>query len=103
MEYYGAADFFFWQGIKEGFNNDIKALPSLLRGKFVFTNKVTKECTESFTWGFCFGLILTQKEYNNLTSSKIEGILVINQTGVQVNDVVINDEDLANTTLTGVC
>lgn len=103
MEYIGAADFFFWQGVKDGLYNDIKALPSLLRGKFVFTNKVTKECTESFTWGFCFGLILTQKEYNDLTTYKKDDILITNQTGVQVNDVVINDEDLANTTLTGVC
>lgn len=107
MKYIGAAEWFFYEGILKGFTGSVKDLPGLLKDKFVFKNQVTKDCTNAFIWGFCFGLILTYEEYINLTSYKKDVTLVTKVMEDQINGIVtepvINDEDLANVDISGVC
>lgn len=75
MMFNGAADYFFWEGLTKGVNNTIDNLPAMLNGKFQMENPTTKDCLEAFEWGFCFGLAVTQDEFNTLTEAPIYAII----------------------------
>ena len=68
MQYFGAADYYFWQGVKDG----CIASPKQLRGEFELgfsaNNQTTKACIDSYHWGFFLGIILTHEEYVELTT-----------------------------------
>lgn len=107
MIYLGAQEYFFYEGISRGFNGSVKDISWLLKDKFAFDNQVSRDCLRAFKWGFCLGLILTYQEYIELTTYKSNVTLITNVMEDQMNGTVtsatINDEDLANTNLTGVC
>jgi len=68
MDYIGAADYYYWQGVKEGMGAKLTDLPGLLSDMFVMKNKTTDECLDAYEWGFCLGQVLTVKEYLELTT-----------------------------------
>lgn len=67
MQYFGAADYYFWQGVKDAtgpvVDNDVNNPP-----KFHQDNQVTQSCIEAWQWGFSLGRNLTEKEYLELTT-----------------------------------
>lgn len=68
MEFVGAADYYFWQGVQIGTMATKSAQPSDFAPEFNQNNDTTKACIEAFGWGFCLGLVLTDKEYISLTT-----------------------------------
>jgi len=67
MQYFGAADYFFWQGVFHAicYYNYKKAMSRA--PTFHMDNATTKACSEAFKWGVCFGLAISEKEYVELT------------------------------------
>lgn len=63
MEYVGAAEFYFWQGVQMGNMSTKHAQPSDFAPTFSMVNDVTKACLEAFTNGFCLGLAVTEEEF----------------------------------------
>lgn len=73
MEYVGAADYYFWQGVKDSVEGYVEV------PEFFMSNETTKNCQESYTWGASVGRCLTQEEYKDLTTppqpEKIEPVV----------------------------
>jgi hypothetical protein len=68
MDFMGAADYYFWEGVlkgKMGFKDDLNQGVSDM---FTFTNQTSIDCLEAFKWGICLGLIITEDEYISLTT-----------------------------------
>lgn len=68
MEYMGAADYYFWNGVYIGHNSSKLSDIDLVKPTFAIHNTVTIECSNAFNWGFCLGLELTEEEYKELTT-----------------------------------
>lgn len=68
MEFVGAADYYFWQGVQIGTMATKAAQSSDFAPTFSQNNSTTKECIEAFEWGFYLGLVLTEEEYVSLTT-----------------------------------
>lgn len=99
MEFLGAADYYFWQGVKKGLGRSINLVDEEVAQLYVFGhNEVSWSCYEAFGWGYCFGTELTQDEYNELTSiitpDKVEEVKEI---------VELNLEEKINTQIQGNC
>lgn len=66
MMYLGAADYYFWQGVKSGQDCSIYMNPDDMVPSFHMDNETTRACCEAFKWGFCLGQVLTIEEYQDL-------------------------------------
>lgn len=96
MEYIGAADFYFWEGVKAA-QNDKEQHPDLT---LQFNNQVVKEAIDAYNWGFCLGLVLTSQEYIDLTTSpKDDTIDFIKETKKQIDEMVKNMTKTLNDSL----
>ena len=88
MEYVGAADYYFWQGVKDGVEGYVEV------PEFFMNNETTKSCQEAYTWGASLGRSITQDEYIALTNptqpEKIETVEVIEQKSTMQNNMVGN-------------
>lgn len=62
MEYVGAADYYFWQGVKDGVEGYVEV------PEFFMSNETTKSCQEAYTWGASLGRSITHDEYISLTT-----------------------------------
>jgi hypothetical protein len=78
MEYLGAAEWYFWLGVKtpqDGPRMTIDNYPEL---DLTLTGQVANDCITAYKWGLMFGLELTEEEYIDLTeykeSAKVEFI-----------------------------
>ena len=94
MEFIGAAEFFFWQGVAKGVNatmRDLFDLDQYVNGMFHANNPTTDSCREAYAMGFFFGGALTQEEYNELTAPEKDDIVtnwidkVIKKQTIQTN------------------
>lgn len=65
MEFYGAAHYFFWEGIEAGLYGDSKNPYDYPQTEPAIQTKVSDECVESFVNGFLWGLVITEKEFEN--------------------------------------
>lgn len=69
MEYIGAADYYFWEGVKKGLGRSINLVEEEVAQLSIFGNNDTSwACYEAFGWGYCLGTTLTQEEYRDLTT-----------------------------------
>lgn len=72
MNYIGAADYYFWQGVRKGNKSSINDLQYDIDQFYIFgNNDVSKACYEAYKWGYIWGINLTQEEYLDLTNDPI--------------------------------
>lgn len=71
MEFYGAEHYFFWRGIEQGQIAPHRTETSLKSDIVTFDMPISQRCTESYLWGYLWGLRLTSKEYDEMLNSPI--------------------------------
>lgn len=72
MEYIGAADYYFWQGVLNGLFESQDVNIDSLDIEFPMDNETTRACVEAYKWGVCFGREMTEEEYFELTEPKVK-------------------------------
>lgn len=75
MEYIGAADYHFWNGVYMGYNGEGLASIEISSPSLAFDNEVSRSCLEAFKWGFYLGEELTEEEYISLTTMTKSNII----------------------------
>lgn len=68
MIYLGAREWFFWLGVEAGLNAKIGDMDEAADNFFFLDTETGRDIRESFNWGFSFGLVLTPKEFLELTT-----------------------------------
>lgn len=72
MDYIGAADYYFWKGVKKGLGCSINLVDKVVKDLYIFgNNDVSRACYEAYGWGYCFGTRLTQEQYLDLTVNPV--------------------------------
>ena len=68
MVYYGAEDYYFWQGVKWGqeYPDTLRDVLSALNEELPLDMAMVTKCRDAATEGFLWGLILTSDEYNDM-------------------------------------
>ena len=66
--YYGAKDYYFWQGIEKGLEKDSAGLNELLDRRLCLGIPIVKECRKWALWGYDWGQALTAEEYLGMIS-----------------------------------
>lgn len=72
MNYIGAADVFFWKGVKKGIGSTINVVDEEIAQLYIFgNNDVSRACYEAYGWGYCFGTQITKSQYLDLTNNPV--------------------------------
>jgi hypothetical protein len=90
MEYIGAADYYFWQGVETAQNKPRIDAEDHADLTFGFNNDCTRACIEAYRWGLCLGQVLTGEEFKELTTHKEYEIIKIEYKNIEedVNTLV---------------
>lgn len=68
MQYFGAGDYYFWQGVKAGQWLHENWSPDEVCPSFAMDNETTRACQEAWKWGYLFGKEISKEEYIILTT-----------------------------------
>lgn len=66
MMYYGAEDYYFWQGVKWGQNWAGKGVTAVLDAELSPDMAMAQKCREAASWGFFWGICWTPDEYSDM-------------------------------------
>jgi len=58
MNYYGAEDYYYWQGVEQGQTTPGSDLGELLVDLVATKGSMAMKCREAYVWGFYWGLEL---------------------------------------------
>jgi len=72
MEYYGAADYFFWQGVERAQIHPNVDLQEILANIMPIETQTAMECRDAYMWGFWWGRSWTLFEYCDMMALSIE-------------------------------
>jgi hypothetical protein len=75
MMYMGASHYYFWKGLEAAVNDPLgglsgsveplDGLDALIEVMCPSGTKVAENCREAFSWGFLFGLEMSQKDFDS--------------------------------------
>lgn len=67
MVYYGAAHYYFWQGIRAGLNNELKNMHDYPEAHPLFKGENFNKFADAFIEGYLWGMAMTEDDYKRLT------------------------------------
>jgi len=72
MQFNGAAEYYFYEGLREGLGGSLEALSEHPRTLPVFETQVCYDCVDSFTWGYMFGMCISKQYYDLIMKPKVK-------------------------------
>lgn len=71
MIFYSAAEWYFYEGLREGVGGSLEALSEDYMRVPMFNSEVSMACCEAYEWGYMFGMELSKREYGYLMKPRI--------------------------------